>query len=105
MVSVAMTNHRGHPPRRTNAGPHWNEGAHRLWLFMRSQGLSMRGLSRLLTDRDDTGTIIKILYGDRRPGRDLGNTIEQVTGIGSALFSEPSAAPLSLALTGGQEAA
>ena len=71
---------------RTNLGPHFTEGARRLWLRMGELGWDQPRVSREIGAGG--GTLHKLMYGDRKIGLPLANAIKEKLGIDTELWGK-----------------
>jgi hypothetical protein len=72
---------------RTELGPHFSEGARQVWLKMLERGWS---LARTSTETGaGSGTLHKLLYGDRGVGRPLSMAFEAKFGVEQRLWDVP----------------
>lgn len=64
------------PPRRTELGPVFSEGARQLWMYLRRERLTVRQLAALIGKPQPT--IWRLLHGERRASREIAATIAKL---------------------------
>jgi transcriptional regulator with XRE-family HTH domain len=76
---------------RRNLGAKFSEGARQLWLLLARRTWSQAEAARQLDM--DAGQLVKLLYGDRRPGRELAGRLAAGAEINLRLWDEAPTEP------------
>ncbi len=82
------------PLLRFRLGPKPNEGARLLWAALRKRGMSQKEADAVL--KAASGVTSRLLYCDRRPGRELAGRIATAFGIPATRWDEEPKRPIDL---------
>jgi plasmid maintenance system antidote protein VapI len=81
--------------KQRDLGEHFSEGSRLLWAVLaENKGLLSEEIRTAIGA--GKGTVTRLLYGDRRAGRDLAATIEKVYGIPAASWGQNPKEPFEL---------